>query len=236
MRIVTWNMGCGPRVSQYRRSHNEAWEYLVKELRPDVAMVQEALVSNLEEARSSHTVTVCRLGPSVVAGTAVLTRALETATAPTIAVSEHTYAVTTKVNTAAGAFTAVSVHVYPGEEHHADLERLVELLRATLRGRRVLVGGDFNAARRFDAVYGGQKHQRFFTAMERAGFHEAHWGVHGREVQSFWGRQTKESYQDDHFFLSSEWQARVRSCDVVDNESVRRLSDHGPVVLELDVD
>ena len=59
MRIVTWNMGCGPRVSQYRRSHGEAWEYLVNELRPDVAMVQEALVPNLEEARSSHTVTVC---------------------------------------------------------------------------------------------------------------------------------------------------------------------------------
>src|SRR3954467_2111599 len=41
MLIVSWNMGCGPR-SRYRRSHADAWRYLL-ELRPDVAFVQEAL-------------------------------------------------------------------------------------------------------------------------------------------------------------------------------------------------
>jgi hypothetical protein len=42
MRIVSWNMGCGPRT-RYRHSHAEAWRYLLDELRPDVAFVQEAL-------------------------------------------------------------------------------------------------------------------------------------------------------------------------------------------------
>jgi hypothetical protein len=44
MRVVTWNMGCGPN-SSYRKSHDEAWRYLLQELRPDVALVQEALVT-----------------------------------------------------------------------------------------------------------------------------------------------------------------------------------------------
>jgi endonuclease/exonuclease/phosphatase family metal-dependent hydrolase len=44
-----------------------------------------------------------------------------------------------------------------------------------------------------------------------------------------------EAYQNDHFFISNGWAARVRSCKVIDNEVVRRLSDHGPVEMELDV-
>jgi len=71
--------------------------------------------------------------------------------------------------------------------------------------------------------------------MGKGGFYEAHWAIHGKEVQSFWGRQAKEKYQDDHFFVTNAWASRVRSCNVVDNEVVRRVSDHGPVVLDLDV-
>lgn len=228
-------MGCGPKASPYRKSHGEAWDYLLQELRPDVALVQEALVSKIDEARSEHSVTVCDLGPNVVAGTAVLVRGFETSVAPPIAVSPHTYAVTAEIRTPGGPLSVVSVHVYPGEEQHADLARLVELLGSTFADLPVLVGGDFNSARRFDEVYGGKRHRTFFAAMETAGLHEVHWGIHGREIQSFWGRQTKEAYQDDHFFVTNAWAPRIVSCTVIDNDVVRRVSDHGPVVMELDV-
>jgi len=235
MRIVTWNMGCGPKAAQYRKTHGEAWDYLLQELSPDVAFVQEALVTNLEEARRDHSVTVCELAPGVAAGTGVLVRNFEAAVAPSLAVSRDTYVVPAKVNTPAGPLTVVSVHIYPGKEQHVDLQRLVDLLDHTFAGQAVLVGGDFNAARRFDEVYGGKMHGTFFAAMDAAGLHEVHWAIHGREIQTFWGRQAKEAYQDDHFFIAKAWTSRVRSCTVIDNELVRRLSDHGPVVLELDI-
>jgi hypothetical protein len=66
------------------------------------------------------------------------------------------------------------------------------------------------------------------------GFYEAHWAIHGKEVQSFWGRQAKEKYQDDHFFVTNAWASRVSDPNVVDNEVVRRVSDHGPVVFDPD--
>jgi endonuclease/exonuclease/phosphatase family metal-dependent hydrolase len=235
MRVVTWNMGCGPTASQFRKSHDEAWTYLLEELRPDVALVQEALVAKIQEARRDHSVTVCELGPNVAAGTAILVHGLESHGAPTAAISAHTYAATVEVSTPAGPLTALSAHVYPGEEQHADLKRLVEVLGTTFAGRTLLIGGDFNAARRFDKVYCGKRHGAFFTAMKTAGLHEVHWELHGREIQSFWGRQSKEAYQDDHFFVTTGWASRVRSCKVIDNEVVRRLSDHGPVEMELDV-
>jgi len=235
MRVVTWNMGCGPTASQYRKSHSEAWEYLLRGLCPDVALVQEALVGKIDEVGGDYSVTLCGLGPNIAAGTAVLVSGFATRTAPTFAISSHTYAATAEITTPAGPLTVVSVHVYPGDEQHADLKRLVELMDRSLAGKSVLVGGDFNAARRFDEVYGGRKYGMFFAAMKTAGLHEVHWALHGREIQTFWGRQTKEAYQDDHFFITNGWASRIRSCNVIDNAVVRRLSDHGPVEMDLDV-
>jgi hypothetical protein len=37
-------------------------------------------------------------------------------------------------------------------------------------------------------MYGGTKHAAFFAATKTAGLHEVDWGIHGREVQRFWGR------------------------------------------------
>lgn len=236
MRIVTWNMGCNIPASAYRKHHDEAWAYLLEELRPDIALVQEAVVAKIEAAQE-FTATLCDLLPKYDAGTAVLMRRdLETTAVPKLSISSATYVATTKVSTPAGLLNVAAVHVYPGDEQHADLARLVALLRQTFEADSVLVGGDFNAARHFDDIYRRkEKYAAFFDAMAEAGFHDAHWGIHGREVQSFWGKRAKEPYQDDHFFISNAWASRVRSCDVIDNEVVRRVSDHGPVVLELDV-
>ena len=32
MKVITWNMGCGPRQSRYHKHHDEAWSYLLDEL------------------------------------------------------------------------------------------------------------------------------------------------------------------------------------------------------------
>src|SRR4051794_21546377 len=41
MRVITWNMGIGPRFGN-REAHDQAWHYLLG-LAPDLALVQEAL-------------------------------------------------------------------------------------------------------------------------------------------------------------------------------------------------
>jgi hypothetical protein len=71
MHIVTWNMGCASRASQYRKTHGEAWDYLLQKLQPEVTIVQEALVSKIDEARRNHVAFICKLKPDVDAGTAI---------------------------------------------------------------------------------------------------------------------------------------------------------------------
>ena len=100
-------------------------------------------------------------------------------------------------------------------------------------GATVVVGGDLNAARHVDSVYGGRWFTRFFDELAARHFHDCHWAAHGREQQTFWGHQTKEKYQCDHLFVDMSTARRVLECSVIDNEDVRSFSDHGPLQLTI---
>ena len=236
MKVITWNMGCGPRQSRYRKHHDDAWSYLLDELRPDVAFVQEALVAKLEPAPKTYDVTRSKHESNPKAGTAVLVRSQPVAGGQQVKLPcADSYVVTATVTLPEGPLVVGAVHIYPGKRQSADLQALGTTLVTTFGETPILIGGDFNAARRWDEVYHRKMCTKFFAEMNAAGFGEPHWDKYHREVQSFWGGRTQENYQDDHFFISKAWSERVLSCNVIDNEVVRRLSDHGPVVLELDV-
>ena len=120
-------------------------------------MVQEALVAKISAAKNDYAVTLCDLASEdVEAGTAVLVRRFDATAATRLVVSPQTYAVPVEVTTPTGTVIVVAAHVYPGKNQHADLTRFVELVSTTYGDKPVLVGGDFNSARRFDEVYGGK--------------------------------------------------------------------------------
>ncbi len=230
MKVVTWNMGCGPRQSGYRKHHDEAWQYLLEQLKPDVAFVQETLLSRLDKVHSTHAVRVCQLPAHSDSGTAILTRIDLSATdGPSVSISDETYAATARLKTPAGPLDLISLHVYPGKKQFEDLERIVGLAGGF--DTPTLVGGDLNSQRKY-----GPRHAKFFGALEATGMHDAYFGKHGEEGWSFWGKQAKNKYQDDHFFVSESWAPRVRSCEIINEGIVRTVSDHGPVVLEMDLE
>ncbi|MBI3206021.1 MAG: endonuclease/exonuclease/phosphatase family protein [Myxococcales bacterium] len=228
IRIVSWNMGCGPR--QYRQLHDQAWDYLTKDLKPDVAFVQEALISNLNAMDDSFALYLCPPMPHHDSGTAVLvSKSLESGPGPAVSVSDLTYVATANVTTSAGPLTMGSFHVFPGDNQKEDPPRIVELAGSVFATDPAIIGGDFNCARKF-----GRKYREFFEAMSASGLHEP-CCADGIEGWSFWGKQAKEKYQDDHFFVTARWASRVVSCEIITEGLVRTVSDHGPVVLELEV-
>lgn len=134
-------MGCNIPASAYRKHHDEAWAYLLDELKPDIALVQEAVVAKMRAAHDFN-VTLCDLLPKYDAGTAVLVgNGVEASEVPKISVSSATYVATTKVSTPAGLLNVAAVHVYPGEEQHADLRKIVEVLRSSFAEQASVVGG-----------------------------------------------------------------------------------------------
>src|SRR5688572_9920866 len=108
MLIVSWNMGCGPR-SRYRRSHADAWRYLL-ELRPDIAFVQEALRSS--EPLPEHGSTFWSADHGMDSGTAVFVRAGIVAEPITMR-SIGSYVAGASVQSSGLPMLVASVHVGP---------------------------------------------------------------------------------------------------------------------------
>lgn len=215
MRIVTWNMG------RSRNTHEAAWHYLLSCLRPDVACVQEALVSTDQIVADRGTVTWSRARPG---GTGVFVRrGLDFRPIPSTLFGSYVAAVALSVP----AVCVFSVHV--GPESWENQEALEPWLVSQVHAEPSVVGGDINTSRAYSA-----KHAAFFDRLVASGVHDCHWSRQGRETPSFWGRQsTAATYQDDHFFASQSLAEAVTDCWVDDNPLTRILSDHGPVVLEI---
>jgi endonuclease/exonuclease/phosphatase family metal-dependent hydrolase len=182
--------------SGYRKHHEEAWRYLLQELRPDIATVQEAVVRSVQGA-DGYIASVCDLDAKIDAGAAVLVRSgFEAEAMPAPLKAEETYIAAARVVVPAGAFVALSIHVNPGKVQKQAFRSLTEKLRPALGSEAAVIAGDFNAARRYDEVHGKKLCRPFFDGMAAAGFRDAHWDRHGVEVQTFWGHQAKEKYQE----------------------------------------
>jgi endonuclease/exonuclease/phosphatase family metal-dependent hydrolase len=104
-----------------------------------------------------------------------------------------------------------------------------------------IVGGDLNTARAAARAWPANGHGEFWEDVEAWGFREA-LPFDGVERQSFWRewRHNKQptignSLQDDHIFLDNGTFKHIRRSLIWDTREVRDLSDHGPVVVDLDL-
>jgi endonuclease/exonuclease/phosphatase family metal-dependent hydrolase len=120
-----------------------------------------------------------------------------------------------------------SVHV--GPESWKNQEAFKPWLVGKVRAELTVVAGDINTSRAYAA-----KHKAYLNRLIESGVHDCHWAKHGKETPSFWGRQSRVAkYQDDHVFASQLLASVVTDCWVDGNPLTRILSDHGPVVLDL---
>ena len=55
------------------------------------------------------------------------------------------------------------------------------------------------------------------------------------EPQTIFRPRQKHAFQDDHIFVSHNLAESVRSCEIVHNALTRRVSDHIPVVVEINI-
>ena len=222
-------MGCAPPRAKYRKSHAAAWRYLVQEFEPDVCLVQEALIESealsgggrlfWSDPRGSDSGAAVWVRPGLVARQFSMR-------------SEGSYVAGAIVPVFGAERVFLSVHVGP-PNYRKHLLALAEGLSSSLVAKSFLVAGDLNAARHVDIVYGGKWFTRYFADLERRGLHDCHWAFHQRECQSFWGHQAKNPYQCDHAFVDLASASTVSKCEIIDNKSIRALSDHGPLSLEL---
>lgn len=219
MRIVSWNMG------RSRATHNAAWYYLLKSLKPDIACVQEALASADGCVANSGSIAWSKAKPG---GTGVFVRSGIRMTAIPASL-QGSYVAGVRVAIGSDALCVFSVHL--GPERWKNQEAFEPWLLSQTLVEPAVVAGDINTSRAYSA-----RHKAFLERLINSGVHDCHWAAHGKETPTFWGRQSRGAkYQDDHVFASEVLAKTVSDCWVDDNPLTRILSDHGPVVLDLKI-
>jgi endonuclease/exonuclease/phosphatase family metal-dependent hydrolase len=227
MRIVSWNMGCA--TKHYCKVRDEAWRRLLG-LAPDVVIVQEAMLDVPAWLHDEGTLFIRPAYDGQDWGSGVLVRGAAAKELPVVTPGSFVGAV--EVEQPGGSILVASIHVCPGKNLAKNVGTLGDVLQPLLAGRRFIIGGDLNSGRHFDAVYKRATHRRFLEKLATVGAHDCHFALHGREVQSYWGRAV-EAYQVDHLFVDAAAAPTVRACDVLTTEETRALSDHSPVRLDL---
>jgi endonuclease/exonuclease/phosphatase family metal-dependent hydrolase len=243
MRIVTWNMD----YWKHRTKWDEAWAFLLGEVRPDIALLQEARVPDALAYEVLWTSAVAR-GTSMREldwGSAILSRVGTLVThlviSPEEVAKRGTVQVVSCTIIGVGETTIVNVHSRLGD---GAVQKVIPNLRETFEvvlpslGDRFIVGGDLNTARSLDKAYGPRYgHGDFWRELDAGMLNEALPGDN-EERQSYWGTAkgpTAGILQDDHLFFDAETFRLVSESRVWDTPQIRELSDHGPIVVDLDL-
>jgi len=217
-------------MARYRKKHSDAWRYLLEILAPDVAFVQEAMISTDPTATYGGQLFWSEDCGSD-SGTAIWVR--DGLCVENVSIrSKGSYLAAVQLPISGAPTQMVSVHV-GGPNYRQHLRILTDELEQHLRGKRFVVAGDLNAARHLDNVQGGKWFTRFFEDLDRRNFCDCHWKQHGGEIQSFWGHQAKNPYQCDHAFTDPSSSGQVSSCHILPYDPVREFSDHSPLLLVL---
>jgi exonuclease III len=156
-----------------------------------------------------------------------------------------------------GSVTAVEVEIFPffklvvvslysileriGSTFYSipNLHRIFSDLTGILEGKytrdRIILGGDFNASLQWDSRQAVKSHHVFFDRLKEYGLHNCFNGYYTDFVQTLRSPKSLVPWQSDYIFVSDALVPYLKSCSVLDNEMVRGLSDHNPVVIELEI-
>lgn len=227
MRVITWNVG----FWLHRSKHDEAWTYLREQIKPDIALLQEVSPplplkdENLffKQIHSGW-------------GTALYTRGLP-ASELTIASKYSSRLASANIESSSKQkIMAISIHapiingrVFP------HLSEIFDSVESKVRNHSFIVGGDLNTARLAEKVWPGYGHGPFFTRLSQSIFFDCHHKFHATEEQTYFRKNSKYPFQDDHLFVSQDIAERVKSCSILDNETIRNFSDHLPVIAEISI-
>jgi len=248
MRIVTWNMGYGYAPSGYRAFHDDAWEFLLNDLNPDIALLQEAVVRE-EVPEGYEELLWTPAFPSEDWGSIILLRGQLSGerslslTETDLDWDDHRAQVAHGDLAGIGYACVSNIHARTNRP-----KKMFPRLRKTFetvnehRGERFIVGGDFNTGRSHPQSADWRDHSDFWRDIDGEWEFKEPLPFGRGERQSYWAHWANNqkptegnSMQDDHILLDEVTFEAKPKCLVWDTKEVRGLSDHGPVVVDLDL-
>lgn len=240
MEIITWNL---PR-SFRGESHGDAWEYCLNRLDADYYLLQEARPPAW--VRDDHELVWAGIGGTRPWGSAVVSSRhplseieIETDFRGAMMVAESSYGAerTITLISVYGLMEKLAGVGYSIPNLHRMLSDLTGLLEARTHGDRdVVLGGDLNASEQLDEIYGHDTHGVLFDRIEAFGLTDCLGAFHDDYVRTLRHNRSDRDWQNDYLFVSDGLADRLRGCDVLEDDAIRKYSDHNPVRVTLDLE
>jgi endonuclease/exonuclease/phosphatase family metal-dependent hydrolase len=117
---------------------------------------------------------------------------------------------------------------------HRMLSDLTPLIDNYAR-KNIILAGDFNASLQVDVRNKNKSNQILFDRIQDFGFSDCLAPFQPYPVQTWRSLNDNKLWQLDYLYASKSLFAKLKSCFVIDNPSVRAFSDHNPVVAAFDV-
>jgi len=240
MRIATWNIPYSFRTN----SHGDAWEYLLEEVPADYYLVQE--VNPPEWVYDECEVIWSEIGGTRNWGSGIISQnhslreiSIDTEFGGAIMAAESDFSPDLEMTLISfyGLFEDIGGTNYTMPNLHRMLSDLTGLLEGKTHGNRnIALGGDLNASVQFDTQYNIDTHRIFFERLEAFGLTDCFESFYEDYIQTYRDPRSDVDWQMDYLFVSDWLDAHLMQCEVVDNEKVRNLSDHNPVVATLETE
>jgi len=239
LRIVTWNMA----YWSHKGFFKESWEYFINEIDADVYLFQEARPP--ERLKDDPHFLWFAIGGKRNWGSGIFSKRLPLRHLPiqtpyigslVLGEVEIPEWGTLTVISLYGLMETIAGISYAIPNLHRMLSDLTGIFNGHVGGRRLIImGGDLNASLQCDQNDGGKAHDIFFQRLEDFGLKNCFEPFYKGFVQTHRHHLSNKPWQNDYFFISRKLAKVLKSCTILDNETVRKLSDHNPVMIELEL-
>jgi exonuclease III len=227
MRILTWNLGYWQHSSQ----HDKAWDYLCNDIKPDIALLQEVKPPSWLPPSTIVFEKINRgWGTAIYTPSFPLLRGYFPNYPGRVALASTTLNGVFPVLIASIHAPIINGRVFP------HLNSIFTELESKAHACSSVIGGDLNSARLAEKVWPGNGHGPFFERIDSGDpWIDCCRRFHLTEIQTFFRDNCAHSFQDDHIFASRDLSRCIKSCVVMNNDLTRSVSDHIPLVVELDL-
>ena len=227
MKILTWNLA----YWQFSSHHPGAWDFLCNEIKPDFALLQEVKPPPWVDRDALIFEEITRgWGTAIYCPHLVLSKETIPLFPGRIAAGSLNWGADMTLFVASIHAPIIKGRVFP------HLVNIFSELEMRLDSQTMIVGGDLNSARLAEKVWPGNGHGPFFERIDKGDrWIDCCRQFNAEEIQTFFRKGSLNPFQDDHVFVSPDLAPHLRSCAVINNDVTRKLSDHVPVVAELDI-
>jgi len=237
LRIVTWNMAWW----SHKAKVSEAWDYLFDELQADVALLTE--MGDPDQSKCPFPYAKWQqIGMGrLYWGSGIVSRyPLTDCYLPSSVGALMTAKLSIEGITPVSLISMYGLQDKATNSYVANLHRYLSDLMPILQGqgRRVIIGGDWNADLQLDGRNGNttNANRLFFERLADFGLTDclAPWVQYPVQTHRHISN-TEYPWQLDHIYATQAIAKAVVSGRVVDTPEVREISDHNPIEIVVDV-